>query len=449
MKKIIVISILFLTFICFILLNQYQKDKARQERKIVNLEKEISNSKKSELLSLKLFAKYQFDELKNKYNKYEIKEKKETYLIEEYILPTLPSRKSPMFKNITSPNGFIEIYNEFIIYITGKGELFKLSTDNEKVKLDKISTNINSFFPSNFKETNDLSITDILYDNKKFYIAYTNKVPKGCYNISILEGDFKKSNLVFEEFYTFNDCYMSNLNVARQSGGALAKIEDYLMVSLGDWVSFEQPQDKNRLFGKISKINIKTKEMDIISMGHRNPQGLDAIKDKNNNILIFSTEHGAKGGDEVNLQIYDTLSKKKEIVNFGWPLASDGAHYSNTHKSIKEKFPLPKSHSDNNLKKPLISYVPSAAPSKIIIRQNPNDDDKLYLIISTMGKKNDTRPFTNSILFYEYNIDSKKIDLLNNIKLGGRIRDIKFKNQNFIAINESAPSFISIKKIKN
>ena len=34
----------------------------------------------------------------------------------------------------------------------------------------------------------------------------------------------------------------------------------------------------------------------IFSKGHRNPQGLENINNK-----IFSTEHGPKGGDELNI----------------------------------------------------------------------------------------------------------------------------------------------------
>ena len=53
---------------------------------------------------------------------------------------------------------------------------------------------------------------------------------------------------------------------------------------------------------------------EIFTLGHRNPQGLAAI---NNN--YYSSEHGPKGGDEINLLI--------ESKNYGWPTASYGTKY--------------------------------------------------------------------------------------------------------------------------
>ena len=46
-----------------------------------------------------------------------------------------------------------------------------------------------------------------------------------------------------------------------------------------------------------------------MSLGHRNPQGLIFIEDKN---LIINSEHGPKGGDEINLNF---IGDSKEIVN--------------------------------------------------------------------------------------------------------------------------------------
>jgi glucose/arabinose dehydrogenase len=46
------------------------------------------------------------------------------------------------------------------------------------------------------------------------------------------------------------------------------------------------------LIGKIISIDEKTKEYKILSLGHRNAQGL--YYDKDNNIIYF-TEHGPQG----------------------------------------------------------------------------------------------------------------------------------------------------------
>ena len=60
-------------------------------------------------------------------------------------------------------------------------------------------------------------------------------------------------------------------------------------------------------------------------MGMRNTQGLYY---DNINKYILTTEHGPKGGDEINLI---SLINTDKIVNLGWPISSYGEHY------LKEK----------------------------------------------------------------------------------------------------------------
>lgn len=56
---------------------------------------------------------------------------------------------------------------------------------------------------------------------------------------------------------------------------------------------------------------------ELWSKGHRNPQGLD-IDAKTG--VLYSVEHGARGGDEVN--------RPQPGLNYGWPMVSYGRHYS-------------------------------------------------------------------------------------------------------------------------
>ena len=65
---------------------------------------------------------------------------------------------------------------------------------------------------------------------------------------------------------------------------------------------------------KLYLLTFKTKNKKIFSYGHRAPQGL--FTEGN---LILSTEHGPKGGDEIN--------KIEFNKNYGWPIASYGDYY--------------------------------------------------------------------------------------------------------------------------
>ena len=68
---------------------------------------------------------------------------------------------------------------------------------------------------------------------------------------------------------------------------------------------------------------------------------------------IISTEHGPRGGDEINL-----IKKNK---NYGWPVVSYGTKYLNddSGKSYKTN------HSKRNFEEPIFSFVPSIGISDI------------------------------------------------------------------------------------
>ena len=80
----------------------------------------------------------------------------------------------------------------------------------------------------------------------------------------------------------------------------------------------------------------------IWSYGHRNPQGLD--KDPRNGDLL-STEHGPRGGDELNLI--------KKGANYGWPIITFGMNYDGT--------PMTSKTHEKGMEQPLTYWVPSIA----------------------------------------------------------------------------------------
>lgn len=85
----------------------------------------------------------------------------------------------------------------------------------------------------------------------------------------------------------------------------------------------------------------------IYSYGHRNPQG--AAFDGSGRLWVV--EHGARGGDEVNLV--------RKGANYGWPVISYGRHYSGDR--IGEGTAKP------GLEQPTYYWDPSIAPSGLMI----------------------------------------------------------------------------------
>jgi glucose/arabinose dehydrogenase len=84
---------------------------------------------------------------------------------------------------------------------------------------------------------------------------------------------------------------------------------------------------------------------EIWSYGHRNPQGL-AINPADGK--LWEQEHGAKGGDEINLIVAGH--------NYGWPLVSHGVNYDGSPVGTGKATMA-------DVDDPLWHWTPSIAPS--------------------------------------------------------------------------------------
>ena len=86
---------------------------------------------------------------------------------------------------------------------------------------------------------------------------------------------------------------------------------------------------------------------EIWSYGHRNPQGADIAPSG----TLWISEHGAKGGDEVN--------RIRKGANFGWPVISYGVHYSGAKIGVGT--------AKAGMQQPAFYWDPSIAPSGLLV----------------------------------------------------------------------------------
>ena len=116
------------------------------------------------------------------------------------------------------------------------------------------------------------------------------------------------------------------------AGGRIAFDPDgYVFVSVGyksdnGIQDLASPPGKVRRFGDDGRspadnpfVDVPGAVGSIWSYGHRSPQGLEFDPRTNR---VWSTEHGPRGGDEVNLLLPGR--------NYGWPLFSKGQNYDGT-----------------------------------------------------------------------------------------------------------------------
>ncbi len=152
---------------------------------------------------------------------------------------------------------------------------------------------------------------------------------------------------------TFNNHYGSRIAFDKNN---------YLFVSIGEGggSSLGGPNSTNRNaqdtklnWGKVHRMKDNgdvpsdnpvlpgnTKPTTMFSYGHRNPQGLTLNPQTGD---IWETEHGPKGGDEINI-----ISKGE---NYGWPTYSIGINYNGTTVS--------NDHKAEGIKEPIFTWTPS------------------------------------------------------------------------------------------
>ncbi|MBW2399070.1 MAG: PQQ-dependent sugar dehydrogenase [Deltaproteobacteria bacterium] len=128
-----------------------------------------------------------------------------------------------------------------------------------------------------------------------------------------------------------------------------------LLVTLGDMSRHgaekgaKLAQDPLASYGKTVRLDLATGASEIYSLGHRNPQGLYRAPDG----TIWSTEHGPRGGDELNRIL--------QGANYGWPWVTYGTDY-------KRKY-WPYSHDQgqhDGYQEPVHAWVPSVGISNLI-----------------------------------------------------------------------------------
>ena len=91
-------------------------------------------------------------------------------------------------------------------------------------------------------------------------------------------------------------------------GGRLAlSTEGVLYATIGDSANPDSAQEHDSFNGKILRLNDR-EPFEIVSIGHRNPQGL--AWDENG--VLYASEHGQSADDEINII--------KEGNNYGWPV---------------------------------------------------------------------------------------------------------------------------------
>jgi glucose/arabinose dehydrogenase len=210
-----------------------------------------------------------------------------------------------------------------------------------------------------------LSLDPDFVDNKTLYFCYSSPGEGGATSsVARAELNFNRLENVktlFDASPRLDTGFHFGCRVVVDPAGDL-------YISLGDRGSqrYEAQNTDNHL-GTVVRINrdgsvpsdnpfTDGKAPEIFSYGHRNVQGMTVHPVTG---LVWTHEHGPKGGDEVN-----QITKS---ANYGWPTISYGVNYDGSEVTdISEK---------DGMEQPFMYWVPSIAPSGMAFYQGDKFTD--------------------------------------------------------------------------
>lgn len=342
------------------------------------------------------------------------------------------------------------------------------SSDGQTVKLDTVATGLGSPWGLAFLPNDELLITDRSGDIYRVDKSrHKSKVSGGPTVLAegqgglldiVLHPDFAKNQFVYLSYSAVKnegDQKLSTTAImrARLAGNTLtdqkvifealpyAKTrhhygsrmtfdkKGYLFVSVGERGNEkENPQSLANDLGKIHRlyddgripednpfVNDKSAHASIYSYGHRNPQGMLLNQATGE---IWTTEHGPRGGDELNII--------KKGANYGWPVICYGINYDGkpiTNLSAKE-----------GMEQPLTYWLPSIAPSGMTFVESAKYPGwKGNLLIGSLRFQYLNRCVMNG------NKVVKQENLLKNI---GRLRNVKLGPDGYLYVSVEDPGYV-------
>jgi len=352
------------------------------------------------------------------------KTKKETFRVETFI------------EGFDIPWGMVFLPNQNLIVSDRNGSLWLV--DYKEKSKNQISGVPNVRYKGQGGLL-DVEIHPDFINNNYIYIGFTDYLnsKKNRTFTSIIRARLKNISLTDQKIiYKADDTFYDNSTIHY---GTRIVFDDkgFLYFSIGDRGNRNQAQLLEYPNGKIHRLNAdgsipsdnpffenNNAIKSIWTYGNRNPQGLAIYPSSS---ILFETEHGPRGGDELNI-----LSSGK---NYGWPEITYGKNYSGTT--------ITKYTHKEGMEQPVIHWTPSIAVCGIDFYDGELFNNwKNNLLVSSLKFERLYR--------LEIDDDDKVIDQEIIYEAGSRIRDVQTGPEGFIYIALEDPGrIVRFMPIKN
>tara|TARA_B100001123_G_scaffold86756_1_gene99675 strand:+ start:676 stop:1830 length:1155 start_codon:yes stop_codon:yes gene_type:complete len=268
-----------------------------------------------------------------------------------YKITKINFQLEEILKGLNYPWGMSFIDDENLLITEKNGRLLKVNIVNGKQI--EIGHELNIF------TGRQGGLLDVLYHNKYVYLTYSQLHDDGYGSSAIARGKLFNNKIIDTEILLSAE---PKLKTTVHFGSRIAIKHNHLFASFGERGEGMIAQDPKSHPGSIVRIHLDgsipednpkftnqpTWLPEIYQIGVRNPQGMTLSPFDNE---IYISNHGAKGGDFIGIVNVGG--------NYGWKVIGwGGKNYFGTKIGDGEAF-------KEEYDKPLLSWVPSIAPSNI------------------------------------------------------------------------------------
>ncbi|MCR9125854.1 MAG: PQQ-dependent sugar dehydrogenase [Rhodobacteraceae bacterium] len=206
----------------------------------------------------------------------------------------------------------------------------------------------------------DVTVARDFHQTREIWLSYSKPQPGGGAGTALASARLSRDARRLTDLRVLFEMKPGSSG-GRHFGSRVVEAADgTLLLTIGDRGDRPSAQDLSVHSGKIVRIardgrvpadnpfvGVAGALPEIYSYGHRNPQGAGLDLDGR----LWTAEHGARGGDEVN--------QPRVGRNYGWPVISYGRHYSGAR--IGEGTEAP------GMEQPVFYWDPSIAPSGLLV----------------------------------------------------------------------------------
>jgi len=308
--------------------------------------------------------------------------------------------------------GGIAVVGDLLVIADWMGGLYLLENGKvKKCKFPNIPNNVDELIKHSPPLTRGFRVHDIEYIKSERALAISHEAYDRAHSstylaVSVISINEQTLNPTSDWRTIYRGDILKSIRYSGIAGGGrlLVKAADKLLLTTGDYnqdnvmeASQKVSQDPISSLGKIVEIDLRADKFRVVSLGHRNPQGLMVTRSGD----LYSTEHGPAGGDELNHVV--------EGSNYGWPDVTLGTDYG-TYDWPNQQFAG--EHLGFNI--PIFAWVPSIGVSNIIQIENFNrrwDGD--FLVASLKAST-----------LYRLRMNNGRVVYSEPIWIGDRIRDL-------------------------